>query len=204
MPEARTRGNAKNSAPPAATSHTSLPSQYGPMAASTWRRSVSPRATKGETMPAPRSKPSSATYSANIIAAMAYQVSNMHGLPTAAPGRRQWRRAVGDLAPDQEQEQDTEEEVETGEADQGEDHGPGVDSGARAMRGAEEAEDEPWLTAELGGHPPHGVGDVGQGEGEHEDPQHGAAPLEPPDPPEQDGDERDRDEDGAQARHDVE
>src|SRR5215467_10453560 len=187
MPEARTRGNAKNSAPPDATSHTSLPSQYGPMAASTWRRSVSPRATKGETMPAPRSKPSSATYSANIIAAMAYQVSNMHGLPTAAPGRRQWRRAVGDLAPDQ-----------------GEYHGPGVDSGARAMRGAEEAEDEPWLTADLGGHPPHSVGDVGQREGEHEDPQHGAAPLEPPDPPEQDGDERDRDEDGAQARHDVE
>src|SRR4030095_9901352 len=111
---------------------------------------------------------------------MTYQVSSMHGLPLAAPGRRQRRRAVSDLAPDQEQEQDAEGEIEAAETDQGEEHGPGVHGGARALRSAEEAEDEPGLTAELGGHPPHGVGDVGKREREHEDPQHGEAPLEPP------------------------
>ena len=85
----------------------------------------------------------------------------MHGLPAAASGRRQRRRAVRDLAPDQEEEQDTEGEVEAAEADEGEQHGPRRHGGARAVRGTEDAEDEPRLAAELGGHPPHGVGDVG-------------------------------------------
>ena len=55
---AYTRGKAKTSTPPDARSQTSFPSQRGPIAASTVRRSASVRATNVWTMPAPKSKPS--------------------------------------------------------------------------------------------------------------------------------------------------
>src|SRR5216684_4582575 len=106
MPEESTRGKATKSAPPAASSQTSFPSQNGPMAASTCRRSESVRATKGERIPAPRSKPSSATYMANISAAIANHSSNMGALHAGPCDRPERPRTVGDLPSDQEEEQD--------------------------------------------------------------------------------------------------
>ena len=52
-------GMAANVAPPAVRSHTSLPSQCGPMVRTTWVRSRSFFATKGRSWPTPKSKPSS-------------------------------------------------------------------------------------------------------------------------------------------------
>jgi hypothetical protein len=52
-------GNAAKVAPPAVISHTSLPSQTGPMLRSSTRRSRSSRAKGLSSMPTPKSKPSS-------------------------------------------------------------------------------------------------------------------------------------------------
>src|ERR1700754_4018885 len=52
-------GNAANIAAPATISHTSLPSQNGPMALIATRRSSSPRPTTVCSTPTPKSKPSS-------------------------------------------------------------------------------------------------------------------------------------------------
>ena len=53
-------GKAANIAPTAVISHTSLPSQTGPMMFSSTRRRGSSRAQKRTSMPTPRSKPSRA------------------------------------------------------------------------------------------------------------------------------------------------
>ena len=66
-----------NSTPPAAISQTSLPSQNGPMAAKTVRRSASDLATNKCSTPAPKSKPSSTTYAINIKPSSANQSSAM-------------------------------------------------------------------------------------------------------------------------------
>ena len=51
-------GNAANVPAPAVMSHTSLPSQCGPMVLMRTRRSVSSLASVGMSMPTPKSKPS--------------------------------------------------------------------------------------------------------------------------------------------------
>ena len=53
------RGKAAKVAAPATMSHTSLPSQVGPMVLTATRRSVSFLATNEWSMPTPKSKPSS-------------------------------------------------------------------------------------------------------------------------------------------------
>src|SRR5262245_47596340 len=174
------------------------------MAASTCRRSESVRATKGETIPAPRSKPSSATYMANRSAAIVYHSSNMGELRADASRRHEWGRAMGDLAPNQEEEQDPQGQVEATEPHQREEHGARVDSGTRALRGPKQSVDEPGLSAELGGHPSGGVGDVGEWKREQEDPQHRPAVLETTPPAEQQSCEGDGREDRAESGHDVE
>jgi hypothetical protein len=69
-------GNAKNSEPPAASNHTSLPSQTGPMARRMVRRSRSFLAATRWMAPDPRSKPSKSTYIAIMTAtAMNQKVS---------------------------------------------------------------------------------------------------------------------------------
>src|SRR5450759_3641077 len=50
-------GKAANVAPPAVSSHTSLPSQTGPMALIMSRRSVSSRPRNGSRIPTPKSNP---------------------------------------------------------------------------------------------------------------------------------------------------
>src|SRR5262245_44629729 len=117
------------------------------MAASTCRRSESVRATRGESTPAPRSKPSSTTYRASISAAIPYHSSSMGGLRAGWLGRRQRPRAVGDLPPDQEEEENAEHQVESAESDEREQHGPGVDGGTASLGGPEQAVHEPGLTA---------------------------------------------------------
>ena len=52
-------GNAAKVAPPAVTSHTSLPSQTGPIDANMASRSSSSRGRNGSSMPTPKSNPSS-------------------------------------------------------------------------------------------------------------------------------------------------
>src|SRR5258705_9634269 len=148
------------------------------MAASTCRRSESVRATRGERIPAPRSKPSRKTYMASISAAIAYHSSNMGGLRAGSfDGERP--RAVSNLPADEEEEEDEKDQIEPAESHQGEQHGPGVDGGTAPRGGPEKTVDEPGLTAELGGHPPDGVRDVRQGKGEHENPQQRPSSLEP-------------------------
>src|SRR5262245_16584232 len=149
------------------------------MAASTCRRSASVRATMGERIPAPRSKPSSATYMASISAAIAYHSSNMRGLRTGAAGGREGSGAVSDLTRDQEEEENAKYQIEPAEPDEGEEHGSRVHGGTTALVGPKQAVHEPGLTAELGGHPPDRVRNVGQGERQHEDPQHRTTPVEP-------------------------
>ena len=51
-------GNAAKVAPPAVISHTSLPSQTGPIVLMITRRSVSVRPRTGSSTPTPKSKPS--------------------------------------------------------------------------------------------------------------------------------------------------
>src|ERR1700736_4339534 len=58
-------GKAANVAPPATISHTSLPSQIGPMAFLASRRSMSSRPIARLRMPTPKSKPSSTKYPAH-------------------------------------------------------------------------------------------------------------------------------------------
>jgi hypothetical protein len=56
--EAYQPGNAANIDAPATISHTSLPSQTGPMVLMRTRRSVSSRPSTGRSMPTPKSNPS--------------------------------------------------------------------------------------------------------------------------------------------------
>ena len=51
-------GKAAKVAPPAVSSHTSFPSQWGPIVRTVWVRSRSSLATRGSSMPTPKSKPS--------------------------------------------------------------------------------------------------------------------------------------------------
>ena len=67
-------GNAANVAAPATTSHTSLPSQNGPIVFSATRRSVSVRPTIVCSMPTPKSNPSSTKKPTQKITMMTNQM----------------------------------------------------------------------------------------------------------------------------------
>src|SRR4029079_12100 len=113
--------------------------QNGPMAPSTWRRSGSFRATNRWSAPAPKSNPSSTTYAVSISAAMANQSSTTGRLDRAAraglrPGLERMG-SVRDLAADQEEEQEAQDEVQAGVADQSEQRRARVHGGAPAPRG---------------------------------------------------------------------
>ena len=87
------------------------------------------------------------------------------------------------------------------EAEGGEDGVSGVHQRAACRRGAQQAVDEPGLAAELGGHPAGGVGDVREGEGQHQHPEQPAATLSScPWHSEQGRQAHERDEERAQAR----
>lgn len=77
----------KNSTPPEAISHTSLPFHTGPMVAVACSRSSSVRARIRCMAPIPRSKPSSTTYMA-IIAARKQNQAVLTSPPPAAPPPR--------------------------------------------------------------------------------------------------------------------
>ena len=115
-------------------------------------------------------------------------------------------RAVRDLAADQEEEQQAEHEVQAGEADQREERRARVHaSGWRRSAVRMQAVDEPRLAPELGGHPAGGGGDVREREGEHQHPEH--RPRSSRAGPRQSserGDAHQRDEQRAEAGHDVE
>src|SRR5215813_2935343 len=116
---------------------------------------------------------------ANMSAAIAYQSSIMDGLRAGWLEGPQRARAVSDLPHDQEEKENAEPEVEPAEPDQREEHGSRVHGGTAAGAGPEEAVHEPGLSAQLGGDPSCGVGDVRQRKRDHEDPQHEPMALEP-------------------------
>src|SRR4029077_16454449 len=115
-------------------SHTSLPSHTGPTEAKTWRRSASVFATRRWMAPAPRSKPSSRTYTVIMMATRQNQI-----VPIPAPSIRgdgklgiasqnfiRIRPAL-DLPVDQEEPQDPEHRVHAHEPDQREPRVAGAD-----------------------------------------------------------------------------
>src|SRR5579862_872224 len=163
------------------------------MEASTWRRSPALRATRRWTMPAPMSKPSSTTYIAIITAtSMNQTVGTLHLL-----------RSVLDFAIDQQQEQHSQNRVHAHETDQSEQRITGGDMRRDSCGRAQQAIDEPGLAAGFGGDPSGGVGDVREGNHEHEYPQELALREEAAAPKLQRGEGHDRDEDGPEANHDV-
>ena len=66
----------------------------------------------------------------------------------------------------QREEEQAENEVETGEAQSGEERRAAVNRGRAALGSAHQAVDQPGLTAELGSQPSGGVGDIGKRKGE--------------------------------------
>src|SRR5262249_46468302 len=130
------------------------------MAASTERRSPSVRATNRCRIPAPKSKPSSTTYTASISATIPYQTAITSVSSFARGGGR--RRAARDLAADEVEEQDSQHQVEAGEADGGEGHAAGAHRRGGSGGGALQAVDEPRLAAELRAHPAGGGCNVGE------------------------------------------
>src|SRR5450756_2494910 len=133
------------------------------MAASTWRRSESVRATNRWSAPAPRSKPSRTTYAVSMKTATAYQSSNMSG-----PGGR--HRSVLDLARQEEEEKHAEDEIEAAEPDEREESRPGVHHLAGTLRGPEDSVDEPRLAYQPPPHPPGDPRAVCERAGKHEHP----------------------------------
>src|SRR4051794_10312079 len=71
-------------------------------------------------------------------------------------------RTVRDLAPHEKQEQQAKNEVQTSKADQGKQHGPGVDRRTGALRRPHQSVDDPRLTSELRGHPSSSGRNVGK------------------------------------------
>src|SRR6185295_15848411 len=133
--------------------------------------------------PAPKSKPSSTTKAAAVTAIKANQMVSMSG-PLSAHRYSRYRHngrprvrpgAVPDLPPHQVEERQAEHEVEAGEAEAGEHRLPSVHRRRGAVDRTQEAVDQPGLPPQLGRHPAGGVGDVGEGEGEHQEPEDGAA-----------------------------
>src|SRR4030095_14861818 len=120
------------------------------MLASTCRRSASVRATNRCSKPAPKSNPSSTTYTVSIRAAIPNHNSTTTHLPR--PVRQHLRtvtiqrdRAMRDLAANQEQEQDAEHEIQSREAHQRKQNGSRVHHGARAVSGAHQPVHDPGL-----------------------------------------------------------
>src|SRR3954447_25599378 len=121
------------STPPAAMSQTSLPSQTGPIAARTVRRSSSVRATSRRTMPTPKSKPSRPAETASIPETIAYQRASMVGVLT-------WRgRAALDLVEDVHDEEHAQQQVQPGKPQRCEDDVARVHEGRVGVRGAHQA-----------------------------------------------------------------
>ncbi len=109
-----------------------------------------------------------------------------------------------DRAAEQHEVEHPEDEIEPGEAEQGEQRGTRMHQRAAAIGRAQQPVHQPGLPAEFGGHPPGGGGDVGEGEGEHEHPQQPPAGEQPAAHVLHQRHPHQRDEDGAQAGHDVE
>src|SRR5579884_4186756 len=144
-------------------SQTSFPSHTGPMLLRTTRRSASVRATTRWRTPAPRSNPSRTAYPITSPARMTYHASAM------APRSPRGPRPLGDDADRQEEGQKPDERVHPGKPQECEDRLPRHHRRGAPGRGPEEPVDDPRLAPHLGDDPPGLVGDVGEGQKEHED-----------------------------------
>src|SRR5882762_8227475 len=100
---------------------------------------------------------------------MSHAVS-IENLEWPASGLRD--RAVLDLTADQEQEQDAEYGVHPHESKKRKEPVAGRDPFRISVRGSHQTLDQPRLTTDLRGDPSRGVGDVGKGRAQQEDPQH--------------------------------
>src|ERR1700728_2481153 len=88
----------------------------------------------------------------------------------AAGGGRRLRlglRAARQVLVDEKDEKQGENGIDAEEAEESEEGVAGGYLGGSAARRAQEAVDQPGLAPRLGGDPAGGVGDVGEGEGEH-------------------------------------
>src|SRR6266404_6452037 len=147
-------------------SHTSLPSQTGPTEAKTCRRSASVFATRRWIAPAPRSKPSSKTYTVIIMATRQNQMVPMHSSICRDGDRRlAAQRIIGlgsvlDLAIHEKQPEDAQHGIQAHESDQREPRIARAYPRRDSVRGAHQPIDEPGLTPELRGHPSCGIGNV--------------------------------------------
>src|SRR4029077_16241911 len=107
-------------------SHTSLPSHTGPTEAKTWRRSASVFATKRWIAPAPRSKPSSKTYTGIMMATRQNQIVPIHSSICRDGDRRLAVQriirigSVLDLAIHEKQPEDAQHGVQAHESEKGE------------------------------------------------------------------------------------
>ena len=110
---------------------------------------------------------------------------------------------VQDLAADEIQIQEAEDEVESRHPDQREQHVSGADDVAVAVLGAEQSVDQPRLAAELCRHPAGRVRDEGKREGQHQHPEERVTRLQASAEALEVGQPHQRDEDRAQAGHDV-
>src|ERR1035438_3100692 len=81
-------------------------------------------------------------------------------------------RSVFDFALNQEQKENAEHQVQSHKSQQRKDAVARRYIGRRALRGTQQSIDQPGLAADFGGDPSGGVGDVGQGQHQHQQPQH--------------------------------
>src|SRR6185295_9518658 len=151
-------------------SQTSLPSHTGPIDRRTAARSSRVFAMNRWRIPAPRSKPSRTTYPVRVAAIRQNQSVSMSVGTLADP------------ADHEEEEEGAQRRVKAHEAEQREHRVAGGDVGRRAVAGEQKSVDEPGLAAELRGHPARRVGDVREGEQEHQHPEQraGVEQLAPP------------------------
>src|SRR5215472_4351280 len=156
-------------------SHTSLPSQTGPMVRMTVRRSGSVLAMSMCRTPAPRSKPSSTTYPVIMMATSQNHTKSTVRLPKSLRhGDRHslfdptFRgRAARNFVPDEIEEKDRQHGIESHEAKQGKQSVAGVNVLGISLGRAHEPINQPRLAADFRCQPPSGVGDIGQRQAKH-------------------------------------
>src|ERR1019366_5214829 len=168
------RGNAAKVAPPAVSSHTSLPSQTGPMVLMVTRRSMSSLPTKGISTPTPKSNPSRKKYpSQSTVMSVNHSCSRPLGEVVSSPsivillvdefgdgrGFALAQHRLGNLGESNHQSDfdHGQQRVHRGETDQRRRHVSRGDE-RHGRRGLQESKYHPRLAADLGEDPASGVG----------------------------------------------
>src|SRR4051812_8730228 len=157
-------GKAANVMAPAVISHTSLPSQTGPMVPMAWPRPASSRPTMPCSMPTPKSKPSNtrnpthrkaSTMNQKVVKSTSVSVTELQGRGVhigLVRGRRRGERLAGEVG-HQDGIDDGQRSVEQHQHGQADDEAGGVDRRGGPVAGELQSMHDPRLPAVLGEQP---------------------------------------------------